>query len=94
VELIGCWYRVRQRQNQSILDYITYRKNLEDEIGGISQELQALSQLEAYRSDIREGFPNHHVPLTREAISHIALNVESENRLKGRDRTCEGSPKS
>jgi hypothetical protein len=93
-ELISRWHRARQDQDQSVSDYITYRKNLEDKIGGISEELRALSLLVEYQSDIREGFLNDHVPLTREAISRIALNVESKNRLKGRNRTREGSPKS
>jgi hypothetical protein len=76
------------------LDYITYHKNLEDEIGSISEELRALSQLAGYCQDIREGFPNDQVHLTREGISRIALNMKSRNCLKAKEKARESGPKS
>jgi hypothetical protein len=87
------WHRARPGQDQSVSDYLTYCENLEDKIGDISEELRALSQLVGYRVDIRDGFPNDHIPLTHERISRIALNVESKYKLKGKDRVYEGGAK-
>ncbi len=92
-ELVCHWHCAGLGQNQSVSDYLTYRENLKDEIGDISEELRALSQLLGYRADIRGDFPNNHIPLTREGISRIALNVQSKNMLKGRERVREGGAK-
>jgi hypothetical protein len=87
------WYRARQGQDQSVSDYFTCCENLEDKIGNISEELRALSQLVEYHADICNGFPNGHITLTREGLSPIALNVKPKNRLKGKDKVCEGGTK-
>ncbi len=74
-------------------DYLIYCENLENEIRDISEELSALCKLVGYCVDICDGFPNGHIPLTCWGISCIALNMESKNRLKGKNRACKGSAK-
>jgi hypothetical protein len=93
VELVRHWHHARQGLDQLVSDCLTYCEILEDEIGNISEELRVLSELVGYHAVICDGFPNDHIPLSREGISRIALNVESKDRFKGKDRVHEGGAK-